>query len=278
MRFAPRPRRARPPGLSLVALALLPFACLTVTDCGASPRPARRAREAAPAPTPSPAPRPAATPTPSAAPAAAASAPEPSEPEDGPGGQGWRATGGEVRCGAGACKAGKEVCDDDRCVPAEARLRERQRACDDASDCGPGRACCATHLGFWSGVACSDRCSVGDEALCNVGGDAPCPKGMRCVAASEPDRVYPASQGVCVEDRPQATCGKTVCRGAKPYCEVTDKGRRCVGPEALHKRADATWRKCTARSDCAPGRECCLGASVADCAFGCDDTSQQSLP
>ena len=154
-------------------------------------------------------------------------------------------TPGRVQCGSGAvCDVATQVCCVDppsgsgvckRRPGAGADVWEACRdtgkpaalACDDASDCGKGQACCVQDLASGDvsmhAYECADYpCNVSE--VCLPGGPCSRPE-LSCRDAGE---LF--SGGTCELTEAKASCGSITCRGDTPVCCWEDKNNkgRCV--------------------------------------------------
>jgi len=195
-------------------------------------------------------------------------------------------TRGTVACGTSRCAVPAEICVSleptagtgagFRCVPKGRELEAEQAyACDDASDCAEGQACC---LGFESAsllYACSERsgaranCAL--EACVEAGG-APCPTGQVCKA------------GVCAPDGARATCnGGQRCPLSAPICVWAKGAATCArdrtGPNAGEPSSLEVRMSCSSNRDCGDGLRCCTNAlgDSTSCRVNCDYANNQEL-
>lgn len=194
-------------------------------------------------------------------------------------------TRGTVACGASRCTVPAEICvllepsagaaANFRCVQRGRELEAAQSfACDDASDCSNGQACC---LGFQSAsevYACSERSGANANCAlesCVEPGGAPCPTGQVCKAGT----CAPASAG--------ATCsGGQRCPLSAPICVWASGAAACareVADSASEPSTTAVRMSCTATRDCGAGLRCCTNAlgNNTSCRVNCDAANNQEL-
>jgi hypothetical protein len=191
-----------------------------------------------------------------------------------------------IACGRVRCQSKAEKCllqdNQWRCVPATAGDPEGSYACDDASDCAPGRACCRSFASAAEWYVCSVRSGSGSDCrqeICTPGG-TPCPEGQQC------------REGEC-HAPVRATCGSAGhCAEPTPYCRWTNTAGRCIG---IHEARTATEEMiraapesiahsilaCTRPADCGPGAACCtsavFGLRLTFCATQCDPAMSVEL-
>lgn len=183
---------------------------------------------------------------------------------------------GTVACGKMRCKAPGESCGYSlksggwACVASKdpnaplyhSPTQEAPFACDDASDCPSGEACCIRFDDVSFGAhSCVPRDSVPtscDVEVCVADGAA-CPKDTRCVEGASRYANDSAVEGTCYPDPISATCaGKKKCPADKPVCVATKKGLECAaeGSDAYRNAKGDQRFLCTRQSDCNAGRTC----------------------
>lgn len=188
-------------------------------------------------------------------------------------------TRSRIACGKARCEASKEQCistdDDWRCVSVNQHQdSETQYACDEASDCARGEACCLSFASALDRYACTRR--SGNDADCRLevcveGDGAPCPTGQVC------------KDGVCQAPARVATCeGGQRCPVDAPVCVFSGGAGRCAS--ALEARAtphDGAYASlyCSKPSDCGVGARCCTNAlwNGTACFTNCDTANNGQL-
>jgi hypothetical protein len=273
----PPSRPALAAGLPLLALAGFTLDCGSARPLGPDRTAATRAG-APDAPTPASA---------SASVASAAETPSPGAPEAPPPPRLGTAgsTKRTIACGQERCPAGEETCiARDRsggggewvCASSgNEGDSEEVYACDDASDCAAGKACCRSFASGASYYSCTARKGPGSDCryeICVEGDGAACPPGQTC------------QQGACgPKTSARATCGDAKrCPADKPICRWGADGPSCLRPseaEAMsHEQGFAndefSLYSCTRPADCGRGSQCCTGMTegpkVTLCGGNCD--------
>ena len=195
-------------------------------------------------------------------------------------------TRGTVACGTSRCAVPAEICvslaptagagSTFRCVPKGRELEvEQAYACDDASDCADGQACC---LGLESAsltYACSERSGARANCaleICVEAGGTPCPSGQVCKA------------GVCAPDGARATCnGGQRCPLSAPMCVWAKGAASCTleptGPSEGEPSSTDVRMSCSSKRDCGDGLRCCTNAlgNSTSCRVNCDYANNQEL-
>ncbi len=196
-------------------------------------------------------------------------------------------TRGTVACGASRCAVPGEICvllDAPRSAPAPAWQclpsghvvdGEPRYACDDASDCTGGQACCLGFESAFVAYACSAR--SGPRANCALescvaGAGAPCPAGQVC------------SAGACVPADARATCnGGQRCPASAPICLWAKGVATCVATVAAVDTAellpDELHMSCASNEDCGGALRCCSSAlgNATSCRVNCDAANNLQL-
>lgn len=171
-------------------------------------------------------------------------------------------TRGTVACGASRCQVPAERCywhePTQNWACARPGMLEggygRGLACDDASDCRAGMACCGL-IAPQVESACVPQNRFHEECmaeLCVQGGPL-CPVGRTCTASS------PIQQGNCVAPKGPATCeGRTKCSANAPICIENAGKLQCVAKDSpAYMAADLKKRwQCTRPDDCHAGDTC----------------------
>lgn len=205
-------------------------------------------------------------------------------------------TTGTVSCGKVRCKAPGEVCGFDptkaewACVTEAVALKAQASpgpaseqwlfACDDASDCPAGEACCIAFMnqsfGAHSCVPKSEvnhRCAV---EICLPDGAA-CPKDRKCTLSSPRYANDTAEEGTCVAPKGPATCaGNKKCPASAPVCVAAGKTWKCAAPGSPDYEAAPGEKRfeCTREADCLAGESCQTSfGEAADVATFCDNYS-----
>jgi len=162
------------------------------------------------------------------------------------------------------------------CQPSDRELAgEESYACDDASDCADGQACC---LGFESAsvvYACSVRSGARANCAlesCVEAGGAPCPSAQVCRA------------GACVPADAGARCvGGKRCPPPAPICVWARGIATCTGERERSDPAEPAPNElrmsCASNADCGIGLRCCTNAlgNATSCRVNCDLANNLAL-
>ena len=195
-------------------------------------------------------------------------------------------TRGTVACGAARCTVPRETCVlkepagsggalSWQCLTNDRELDvEQSYACDDASDCADGQACC---LGFQTAsvaYACSVRSGTRTNCAlesCVEGGGAACPAGQVCKA------------GACLPADARATCNGGRCPTSAPICVWAAGAATCAsdtaGSAAGEPSPNQLRMSCAANQDCGTGLRCCTNAlgNATSCRVNCDAANNLQL-
>jgi hypothetical protein len=187
-----------------------------------------------------------------------------------------------IACGSETCTAGEQICcvwgngvDPPRgfCVsktPANDLEREHAfsiceryvdssysgawfgKECDDSTDCGEGRVCCANMWGSGQPdqIECRKLAGTG-VSTCDY--YEPCTKGAPC---STPGAT--CVDGRCVpHHNDRVACGASTCTPEEPICCLPSSGGapRCTTLDACPPERGTAF-ECTRASDCSPGEGC----------------------
>lgn len=99
-----------------------------------------------------------------------------------------------IECGGITCH-GEQVCckdfiDDPECKPAAGKHDfDTVLFCDDASDCGPGQACCQKGTGSGDSVCRTGGCGSNEYTYCTT--DAECPVNTKCTGNAGAGALVP---------------------------------------------------------------------------------------
>lgn len=189
-------------------------------------------------------------------------------------------TRGTVACGDSRCRVPGEICvllsspantraPSWQCLPSDRKLDDEQRfACDDASDCAGGQACCLGLESAFVAYGCSPRSGARANCAlesCVAEGGLPCPVGQACRA------------GTCAPADARATCtGDQRCPASAPICVWANANARCASDSPLAElsapRPKQLRMSCASNEDCGAGLRCCTNAlgDATSCRVACD--------
>ena len=189
-------------------------------------------------------------------------------------------TRGTVACGVSRCRVPGELCvllgstanaraPSWQCVASDRKLEDEQRyACDDASDCAGGQACCLGLESAFVAYACSARSGAQANCAlesCVTEGGVPCPVGQAC------------REGTCAPADARATCnGGQRCPASAPICVWANGNATCASDSPLAApsapKPNELRMSCASHEDCGAGLHCCSNAlgDATGCRVACD--------